>query len=215
MPGSSPLSTTLPMEAVMVSIYIDPVVSSWTTLLELMLEIPVVVTILIDITSMDISRLVRAGSSISKQATTSVLPWGGLDGHSTISAFVGGDIGGEGVFGKWTGSLMGITRENGWALPLGLSIPIGWKVSLVVGIASTLSAGGPNTWLNIVAEDGRQPPADPSILRPSNISSLVIVTNSLTAWLSSLTLSEGMAVWTLWQIVFLYPMLQAPTIHYG
>ena len=55
MPGSGPLSTTLPMEVVMVSIYIDLVVSSWMTLLELILEIPAVVTILMDITSMDMS----------------------------------------------------------------------------------------------------------------------------------------------------------------
>ena len=109
MPRSGPLSTTLPMEAVMVSIYIDPVVSSWMTLLELTLEIPVVVTILIDITSMDVSQLVHVGSSISKQATTSVPPWGGLDGCSTINAFIGEDVGGEGVFGKQTGGLMGIT----------------------------------------------------------------------------------------------------------
>ena len=77
------------------------------------------------------------------QATTSVQPWGSQDGHNTISAFIGGDVGSEGVSGKWTGGLMGITRKNGWALPLGLSILVGWEVSLVVGIVSTLSTGGP------------------------------------------------------------------------
>ena len=77
------------------------------------------------------------------QATTSAQPWGSLDGHSTINAFIGGDAGGEGVFGKQTGGLMGITRKNGWALPLGLSILVGWEVSLAVGIISTLLAGGP------------------------------------------------------------------------
>ena len=55
MSRSGLLSTTLPMEVVMVSIYIHLVVSSWTTLLALMLEIPVVATILMDITSMDVS----------------------------------------------------------------------------------------------------------------------------------------------------------------
>ena len=69
-PQSSPLSTTLPMEVVRVSIKIDPVVSSLMTLLKLMLEIPEVVSILMDITSMDVSHLVCVGSGISKQATT-------------------------------------------------------------------------------------------------------------------------------------------------
>ena len=73
---------------------------------------------------------------------------------------------------------MGITRKNGQALPLGLSILVGWEVSPVVGIISTLSAQGPSTQLNIVAEDDQQPPAGPSILRSSNISPLVIFTNS-------------------------------------
>ena len=62
------------------------------------------------------------GSGVSMQATTSVQPWGSLDSCSTINAFVGGDVGSEGVFGKRTGSLMGITRKNGKALPLGLSV---------------------------------------------------------------------------------------------
>ena len=53
--GSGPLSTTLPMEVVMVCIYINLVVLSWMTLLALTLEIPVVATILMDITSMDMS----------------------------------------------------------------------------------------------------------------------------------------------------------------
>ena len=53
MSRSSLLSTTLPTEVVMVSTYIDPVVSSWMTLLALMLEIPVVATILMNVMSMD------------------------------------------------------------------------------------------------------------------------------------------------------------------
>ena len=100
MPWSSPLSTTLPMEVVRVSINIDPVVSSWMTLLALMLEIPEVVSILMGIMSMDMSHLVCVGSSIPKQPTTPAKPWGGLDSHSTANAFIGGDVGGEGIFGK-------------------------------------------------------------------------------------------------------------------
>ena len=73
-PQSSPLSTTLPMEVVRVSIKINPVVSSLMTLLELMLEIPEMVSILMDITSMDVSHLVCVGSGISKQATTPAKP---------------------------------------------------------------------------------------------------------------------------------------------
>ena len=130
------------MEVVMVSIYIDPVVSSWTTLLALMLEIPVVATILMDLTSMDMPWLVCVGSGISTQATTSVQPWGSLDSRSTINAFIGGDVGSEEVFGKQTGSLMGITWKNGQAIPLGLSILVGWEISPAVGILSTLLAGG-------------------------------------------------------------------------
>ena len=100
MPHSSPLSTTLPMEVVRVSINIDLVVSSWMTLLEVMLEIPEVVSIPTDIVSMDMSHLVCVGSVIPKQATTPVKPWGRLDGHSTTNAFIGGDVGSEGIFGK-------------------------------------------------------------------------------------------------------------------
>ena len=55
MPGSGPLSTILSMEAVMVSMYINLVVSSWMTLLKLMLVIPDVVTILMGTMSMDMS----------------------------------------------------------------------------------------------------------------------------------------------------------------
>ena len=166
------------MEVVRVSMNIDLLVSSWMTLLKLTLEIPEVFSILMDITSMDVSHLVCAGSGIPKQATTPVKPWGGLDGCSTANAFIGGDVGGEGIFGKQAGDLTGITRKNGWVLPLGLSILVGWEVSPVVGIVSTLLAGGSSTQLDIVAEDGQWPPVGSSILRPSNISLLVIFMNS-------------------------------------
>ena len=55
MSGSGLLSTTLPMEVVMVSRYTNLVVLSWTTLLELMLDIPGVVISPMDITSMHAS----------------------------------------------------------------------------------------------------------------------------------------------------------------
>ena len=84
---------------------------------------------------------------------------------------------------------MGITQKNRHALPLGLSILVGWEVSLVVSIISSLLAGESNTQLNIVAEDGWWPPVGSSISRPSNISPFVIFTNSCMARLSSLTLS--------------------------
>ena len=46
--GSGPLRKILPMEVVTVSTYLRPVASSFTTQLELMLEIPGVVTSPID-----------------------------------------------------------------------------------------------------------------------------------------------------------------------
>ena len=49
--------------------------------------------------------------------------------------------------------------------------------------------GGPSTWLNIVAGGGRWLSMGLSISRPSNMSHLVMVTNSPTARHSSLTLS--------------------------
>ena len=94
---------------------------------------------------------------------------------------MGGGVGGEGIFGKQASDLTVITRKNGWALPLGLSILVGWEVSLVAGIISTLLAGGSSTWPNIVAEDGQWPPVGSSILRPSNISLFVIFMHSCMA----------------------------------
>ena len=114
----------------MVSRYIDPVVSSWTTLLKLMLEIPGATISPMDITSMDISWLTCVGSCTVKQATTPAKPQGRVDSCASINALVGGwDAGGVGVFSGQIGDLTGVSRECQQALPLGLDVLIGRGVS--------------------------------------------------------------------------------------
>ena len=109
-------------------------------------------------------------------------PKGRVDSHTSTNALVGGgDAGSKGALGKQISGLTGITQKDGWDLPLGLSILVGWEVSPAASIASCLSVGGPSTQLNIVEENGQQTLTGSSILRPSNMSPLVIFTNSHTA----------------------------------
>ena len=128
----------------MVSRYTDLVVSSWTILLELTLEIPGAVISPMDITSTDVSWLTGMGSGIAKQATTPAKPQGRVDGHTSVNALVGGgDAGGVGALGGWTGDLTRVGWEGQQALPLGLDSLIGWGISPVATMAwdgcSTLS----------------------------------------------------------------------------
>ena len=60
---------------------------------------------------------------------------------------------------------------------------------MVASVVSHPSVGGPSTQLNRVAEGGRWLSVGLSISRPSRMSRLVMVTNSLTAKHSSFMLS--------------------------
>ena len=70
--------TILPMEVIMVSRYTSPVVSSFTTQLELMLERPGFDTIPMDIGSTGIPWSTSTSSGVFKQATTPAKPQGGV-----------------------------------------------------------------------------------------------------------------------------------------
>ena len=78
---------------------------------------------------------------------------------------------------------------NGEALPRGLDTPSHWGIPMAIGVFSHPLVGGPSTWLNIVAGDGWWLSMGLSILRPSNMSCVVMVTNSPMARHNSLTLS--------------------------
>ena len=78
---------------------------------------------------------------------------------------------------------------NGEALAHNLGTPFCWGIPTVIGVFSCPSVGGSSTQLNIVTGGGQQLSTGLSISRPSNMSRLVMVTNSPMAWHSSLTLS--------------------------
>ena len=88
--------TILPMEAAMVSRYMDPVESSQTTLLVLMLE--------------------TLGIIPSTAATSVEAPrssWGGVIGCTTANALVGGNVG-TAWDCWWTSRLLGWGRVEEW-----------------------------------------------------------------------------------------------------
>ena len=74
--------TILPMEVVMVSRYTDPVESSQTTLLALTLET---------------LGIIPSTAAMSVEAPRS--SWGGVIGHTTANALVGGNVGTAGTAG--------------------------------------------------------------------------------------------------------------------
>ena len=91
----------------MVSRYTSPMVSSFTTWLELMLKRPGLDTIPMDIVPTGISWSTSSSSGVLKQAVTLVKPWGGVGGLTNASALAGGgDFGGDGAFGGLDGGLM-------------------------------------------------------------------------------------------------------------
>ena len=125
------LSTTLPTEVVMVSMYTSPVVSSLTTQLELTLEMLGVVTSPMDIVPMGVSWPTSTASGVFRQAITLAKPWDGVGSHFNANALAGGgDAGGNGAFDKQSGGLRGIVRASCQALPLNFSIVDGWRISL-------------------------------------------------------------------------------------
>ena len=105
--GSELPRTILPMEVIMVSRYTSPVVSSFTTQLELMLERPGLNTIPMDIVPTGISQSISTSSRVLKQVTTPAKPQGGVGSLTNASVLAGGgDFGGDGAFGGLDGGLM-------------------------------------------------------------------------------------------------------------
>ena len=126
--GSKPPRTILPMEVIMVSRYTSPMVSSFTTWLELPLERPELDTIPMDIVPTGISR-----STSSSSGVTPMKPWGSVGGLTNASALAGrGDFGGNGAFGGLDGGLMEVVQVSWRALLFILGIAVGWGVSPVV-----------------------------------------------------------------------------------
>ena len=104
--GSEPPRTILPIEVITVSRYTSPVVSSFTTWLELKLKSPGLNTIPMDIVPTGISWSTSTSSGVLKQATTLAKPRGGVGGLTNASVLAGGgDFGGTGAFMGLDGGL--------------------------------------------------------------------------------------------------------------
>ena len=98
------------------STYVRPVASSFTTWLELMLEIPGVIT-----------SPISMSSGVFKQAITPMKPCGEVGGLTSTNALaVGEGLGREGAFGRQIGDLTGVICESWQDLPLGLKVWVGW-----------------------------------------------------------------------------------------
>ena len=105
--GSEPPRTILPMEVITVSRNTSPMVSSFTTQLELMLKRPGLDTIPMDIVPTGVSQSTSSSSSVLKQVVTLVKLWGDVGSLTNASALAGGgDFGGDGTFGGLDGGLM-------------------------------------------------------------------------------------------------------------
>ena len=101
--------TILPMEVVMVSRYTSPVVSSFTTQLELTLKRPGFDTIPMDRGPTGIPWSTSTSSEVFKQATTLAKPQGCVGSLTSASVLAsGGDLGGDGAFGGLGGGLVEI-----------------------------------------------------------------------------------------------------------
>ena len=123
---------TLPTEVVMVSMYTSPIVSSWTTWLELTLEMPGVDTSPMDIEPTGISWPTSMTSGVFRQAVTLVKPWGGVGGCFNANVLAGGgDAGGNGAFGRQSSGIIGIVLVSCWVLPFAFGFVAGLGISLV------------------------------------------------------------------------------------
>ena len=89
--GSGPLRATLPMEVLTVSIYVMPVISSFTMQLQLTLEIPGVAISPMGIAPTGTSRSTSMSSGVCKQAITPEKPCSGVGGHTNAKACVDGE----------------------------------------------------------------------------------------------------------------------------
>ena len=164
--------TILSMEAAMVSRYMDLVESSQTTLLVLMLET---------------LGIIPSTAATSVEAPRSSR--GGVIGHTTANALVGGNVGTAGTTGGQVGCWVGAGWRNRRALHHGLNILDCCGISMAASGVFHPSVGGSSTQLNRVVEGSWQLSLGLTILRPSRTSRLVMITNSPMARHSSLTLS--------------------------
>ena len=96
------------MEVAMVSRYMDPVELSQTILLVLMLEILGVIPSTAD-TSVGVLLPSHVGSGILVQVAVLIKPWGGVEGHITTNALVGGNVDTVEAPGKRIGGQLGAT----------------------------------------------------------------------------------------------------------
>ena len=122
--------TILPMEVITVSRYTSPVVSSFTTQLELMLKRPGFDTIPMDIGPTGIPWSTSTSYGLFKQATTPAKLWGSVGSLTSANILASrGDLGGDGAFGGLGGGLMEIVLLSWSVLLFTLSIAVGWGVS--------------------------------------------------------------------------------------
>ena len=89
--GTKPPRTILPMEAAMVSRYMDLVELSRTILLALMLEILGVIPSTAD-TSVGVLLPSHVGSGILVQVAVLIKPWGRVEGCTNTNALVDGNV---------------------------------------------------------------------------------------------------------------------------
>ena len=95
------------MEVVTVSKYTNPMVSSFTTQLELTLERPGFDTIPMDMVPIGVSPSTSTSSGVLKHATTPAKPQGGVGGLTNASVLAGGgDFGGNRAFEDLDGGPM-------------------------------------------------------------------------------------------------------------
>ena len=130
--GLEPPRVTLPTEVTTVSMYVMPVISSFTIWLELTLEIPGVATSPMGIAPIGTSRSTSTSSGVCKQVITSEKPCGRVGGHTSTEACVGREgWGGEGVLRGETGSFISIIWES-WLDPtFSLGVLVSWGISPV------------------------------------------------------------------------------------
>ena len=120
------------MDVITVSRYTSSVVSSFTTLLELMLKGPGFDTIPMDITATGISQSTSTSSGVLKQVATPAKPQGGVGSLTNANALAGrGDFGRDETLGGLDGGLMEVVLVNGGTLLFICNITVGWGISPV------------------------------------------------------------------------------------
>ena len=177
--------TILPMDVAIVSRYTDLVESSWMILLVLMLEILNVILPTAD-TSVGVFPPGHVSPDVFVSVVVSMKTRVGAEDCPTTSVLVGRNAGMEGVPDK---QVDGWVEINGEALPHGLGTPACQEIPTAIEVFSCPLVWGSSTWLNIVEGGDQWLSTGLSISRPSNMSHVVMVTNSPMAWHNSLTLS--------------------------